>query len=173
MVRGLAGKAGSESTAMTNAVMTLIAIACIAVLMGNRIDYNSYRRSDRDYRAMLASLKDDKDTLYVADTFTFQVAYRYDVFRPYSPGSLDNFVTVGSWFVNSPVTRGITDRYGYSNPFAALAGKSSVGKSVLLIDNMYKDEKLKYLTDHYGKASAYKALEKYGFTGYLVEVGSN
>lgn len=173
MTRGLSEKAGMENTAMTNAVMTLIAIACLSVLLGNRLDYNSYRRSSQDYRAMFDSLKDDKDTLYVADTFTFQEAHKYDVFRPYSQGSLDNFVAVGSWFVNSPITRGITDRYGYSNPFAALAGKDSVGKSVLLIDNMYKDEKLKYLEDHYGKASAYKALDKYGFTGYLVEVGSN
>ena len=173
MTGGLSEKPGFESTAMADAVMTFLAIACIAVLLGNRLDYNSYRRNEQDYRAMLESLKDDKDTLYVADTFTFQRAYRYDVFRPYGQGSLDNFVTVGSWLVNSPITRGITDRYGYSNPFAALAGKDSVGKSVLLIDNMYKDEKLKYLNDHYDMASAYKAFDKYGFTGYLVEVGNS
>ncbi len=170
---GLSEKADTKTGYMANSILTLIAIACIAVLLGNRLDYNSYKRSEQDYRAMLNSLKEDKDTLYVADTFTFQLAYRYDVFRPYAQGSLDNFVTVGSWFVNSPVTRGITDRYGYSNPFAALAGKDSVGKSVLLIDNMYKDEKLKYLNDHYDRASAYKAFDKYGFAGYLVEVGDS
>lgn len=173
ITRGLSEKAGLETDYMVNSVLTLIAVTCIAVLLGNRLDYNSYRRDEQDYRTMLESLKNDKDTLYVADTFTFQRAYRYDVFKPYGQGSLDNFVTVGSWFVNSPITRGITDRYGYSNPFAALAGKDSVGKSVLLIDNMYKDEKLKYLNDHYDRASAYKAFDKYGFCGYLVEVGNS
>ena len=168
---GLTEKAGPEAGYMVGSILTLVAVACIAVLLGNRLDYNSYKRSEQDYRAMLDSLMYDKDTLYVADTFTFQSACRYDVFRPYAQGSLDNFVTVGSWFVNSPITRGITDRYGYSNPFTALAGKDSVGKSVLLIDNMYKDEKLKFLDDHYDKAYAYKAFDKYGFTGYLVEVG--
>ena len=172
MTRGLSEKAGAETGSMVGAVLCLIAVACIAALLGNRFDYNSYRRGGQDYRAMLDSLKDDKETLYVADTFTFQEACKYDVFRPYAQGSLDNFVTVGSWFINSPITRSITDRYGYSNPFAALAGKDSVGKSVLLIDNMYKDEKLEYLNDHYDRASAYKALDKYGFTGYLVEVGA-
>lgn len=162
---------GHGNTAMANAVITLIAIAAIAALLGNRLDNNAYRRGEQDYHAMLSSLKDDKDTLYIADTFTFQEAYKYDVFRPYGQGSLDNFVAVGSWFVNSPITRGITDRYGYSNPFKALAGRDSVGKSVLLIDNMYLDEKLEYLKDHYDKASARKTLDKYGFAGYLVDVG--
>ena len=172
-VKGLTDKPSLESTAMVNAVLTFIAIACIAVLLGNRFDYNSYKRSGRDYRGLFSSIREDKDTLYIADTFTFQEAYKYDVFRPFNQGDLDNFVAVGSWFVNSPITRAITDRYGYSNPFAALAGKDSVGKSVLLIDNMYKDEKLEYLKDHYDKASAFKALDKCGFTGYLVEVGGN
>ena len=171
MTKGLAEKVSEGNTFAVNAVLTFIVVTCIAVLLGNRLDYNAYKRSGQDYDSMLASLKDDKDTLYIADTFTFQEACKYDVFRPYEQGSLDNFVTVGSWFVNSPVTRGITDRYGYSNPFAALVGKDSVGKSVLLIDNMYLDRKLKYLEDHYDKAFAYKALDKFGFTGYLIEVG--
>ncbi len=166
-VKGLLDKpAAGENLSMVRAVVTLMAVFCIAALLGNRFDYNSYKRSDTDYHAMLGSLKDNKDTLYIADTFTFQKAYRYDVFRPYEQGSLDNFAAVGSWFVNSPITKRITEKYGYSNPFTALAGKDSVDKSVLLIDNMYFNEKLTYLRDHYGDIDLEKTAEEFGFTIY-------
>ena len=146
-----------NDTADMNVAAVFIAIACLTVLAGNRLEYNRYLRNGDDHRTFLDSLKDDKDTLYVTDTFTFQNAFKYDVFRAYRVGSLDNYASVGSWFVNSPITKQVTEKYGYENPFAALAGVSGASGNkgkVILADNMYLDEKLLYLKEHYGEYGA-------------------
>ena len=173
----------------------VVILSCISVLLGNRLDYNKYVREMPDYSGFFKSISGDKDTLYIADTFTFQYAYKYDVFKSYGEGSLDNFVVVGSWFVNSPLTRGITTRYGYSNPVRALAMVSDAEaeaqtaaeenteedglktKRVVLVDNMYPEEKLLYINEHYGdlykKQHVERAFDKgpdeYGLQQYIVK----
>ncbi|MCR5790251.1 MAG: hypothetical protein K6G83_10240 [Lachnospiraceae bacterium] len=127
--------------------LCLVLTGCLTVLLGNRFAYNAYKREEPAYHQFLAEIAEDKNTLYVADTFTFQRAYRYDVFRPFKEGSLSNFVTVGSWFSNSPVTDGVLNPFGYKNPFEALAAGD---ERVLLVDNLYSGEKLLYLQEHYG-----------------------
>lgn len=149
----------------------LIAVACIAVLLGNRFDYNEYRRTEPPYRDFLKSLSKDEDTLYIADTFTFQEAYKYDVFRPYENGDLKNYVAVAGWFVNSPITRSITRSFGYENPYTALAGISedgSTGGNVILVDNMFTAQKLEYLKEHYGDYSIEELPGRDGFALYRV-----
>ena len=146
--------------------MVMIILAAVGVLLTNRFDYNEWKR-EPEYRSYLASINADKDTLHVADTFTFQRAYRFDVFRPYSEGSLDNFVAVGSWFMNSPVTKRITEHYGYSNPYEALAAGSD---NVILIDNGYAKEKLEFLNAHYaGSYELTDEKEEMGFTTYKIK----
>ena len=135
-------------------IFVLLAASCAASLLGNRLDYNSQKREKPDYRTFFDHIGNDKDTLYIADTFSFQYAYRYDVFKPYREGDMNNFAAVGSWFVNSPITKTITQNYGYDNPFRALAFGGSVysdGGKVILVDNMYADQKLEYLSEHYGE----------------------
>lgn len=142
--------------------VVLVAIACVTVLVGNRLEYNAYKRNAPDYRAFLEE-KCSGDTLCIADTFTFQKAYKYDVFKPYAEGSLRSFAAVGSWYVNSPVTKKITGRFGYDNPFAALAYG---GGDVILVDNMYADEKLEYLREHYTERGFVELSSDHGLTQY-------
>nr|MCR5733939.1 hypothetical protein [Lachnospiraceae bacterium] len=139
-------EAGNDMQGITVFCIVLLTAAGAGVLFGNRLEYNSYKRTEPPYRDFCAYLSDNEDKLFIADTFTFQMAYRYDVFRPYKNGALDNFVTVGSWFANSPVTKDITRRYGYDNPYEALA---SGDDKVILADNMYPEEKTEFLNEHY------------------------
>lgn len=88
----------------------------------------------------------DKESLYIADTFTFQNVHKYEVFNTFEEGELDNFVTCGSWYLNSPITKRITNSYGYSNPFEALR----LGKeNIYLLDNQGVECKTLFLTEHY------------------------
>ena len=133
---------------------SFMVLSTVAVLLGNRFDYNDYcRQHGNNYDEFFEMINEHKDKLYVADTFTFQDAYKYDVFKTYEEGYMDNFVTVGSWFVNSPITRRITENYGYANPFRALV---SCNNDVILVDNMYPIEKMKYLTTHYSDVYEFK-----------------
>lgn len=165
------GSKGVVDNGAAACVIALLVVACFAVLLGNRFEYNDYRRNAPSYRDFLEGLSNDEDTLYIADTFTFQRAYRFDVLKPYAEGSLKNFAAVGSWFVNSPVTKRITLSFGYENPYTALAGVpdgGSEGGNVVLVDNMYTSEKLKYLNEHYGDYSFEELPGRDGFALYRV-----
>lgn len=147
-------------------MIIFVCVACLTVLLGNRFDHNDHKRSSLDHEAFFEYIKEHKDTLYVADTFTFQEMDKYNVFIPRGYGSLDNFVTVGSWYVNSPVTKQLTEKYGYSNPFEALAAASD---KVVLVDNRSTKEKLTYLCEHYGEYELTELPEQCGFKMYRVE----
>lgn len=153
-------------------IIVLLTISCLTVLLGNRLDYNAYRRSTQDYRAFLENTGASDDVLYIADTFTFQKAYRYDVFKPYAQGSLRNFAAVGSWYVNSPITKQITGRFGYDNPYLAFANVADdQGKKgeVILVDNMYVNEKMEFLKEHYSACEAEEIGEEFGFKMYRIK----
>ena len=172
---GISGR-GSSAPVFTGGTMAgiivLLAISCLTVLLGNRLDYNAYRRSAQDYRAFLENTGASYDVLYITDTFTFQEAYRYDVFKPYAQGSLRNFAAVGSWYVNSPITKQITGRFGYGNPYLALAKVADdQGKNgeVILVDNMYVNEKMEFLKEHYGACEAEEIGEEFGFKMYRIK----
>ncbi len=124
---------------------TLVAFFNIGLLFNNQFAYRADQREEPHYAAQLAALREEKDTLFVMDMFTFQRAYQYDVFIACPAGSLDNAVLAGSWFVNSPITRAITQSYGYANPFEALEKGSG---DVVLLDNCYPEEKAQYLSEH-------------------------
>ena len=127
-------------------VISICVFLNIGLLLGNRFDYEAYKREMPDYKGVFSEMDNNRDKLFVADTFTFQEAYKYDVFKSFGLGSLDNFVAVGSWYVNSPITRSILSQYGYSNPYEAL-GENDV--NVVLVDNCYPEEKAKFLGEHY------------------------
>ena len=149
--------------------VVILLTACLTVFLGNRFDYNNHRRTQPEYREFFAQMRQNKDVLYIADTFTFQYAYRYDVFRPYEEGSLSNFAAVGSWFVNSPVTKDITRKYGYDNPFRAIAGVGNEGAGkVYLVDNMYLKEKMTYLKEHYREYEPVEEQESHGLKIYSI-----
>ncbi|MBR4718934.1 MAG: hypothetical protein IKP31_01685 [Lachnospiraceae bacterium] len=147
--------------------LILLIIACITMFLGNRFEYNDYMRSDTpEYREFLENAGKDEDILYVADTFTFQKAFRFDVFKPYAENSRGNIVTAGNWYVNCPVTKKITRKFGYDNPIEALA---SGDENVILVDNVFAEKKLEYINEHYGECSLKELPEKHGFRMYRVE----
>lgn len=141
---------------MQGMLLVLLLFFQMGLLLKNQFDYQDYLRNAPDYRAQTACMQADKETLFVLDTFTFQQAYRYEVFRAYPCGTLDNVVSVGSWFSNSPITKTVTEKYGYTNPFEAL---ESGTEDVVLIDNCYPEKKALYLSEHTQKTYEAKFLE--------------
>ncbi|MCR5507386.1 MAG: hypothetical protein K6F34_01730 [Lachnospiraceae bacterium] len=149
-------------------MIMITAAACLGTLLGNRFDYNDHRRNAPDYTAFFEDIKEHKDTLYVGDTFTFQEMGRYDVFKPYGTGELDSFVTVGSWYGNTPPVKQLMGRYGYTNPFDALAKGAGEG-NVILVDNLFADKKLTFLNEHYGSFSLNEQPAAYGLDMYRIK----
>lgn len=146
----------------------LLLFVCIGALLGNTFEYQAHFRKEPDYHEFVSEMNLQKDTLYIADTFTFQTSTKYDVFRAAKQGELDNFVSVGSWFLNSPITKQITNRFGYQNPFDALKS----GKQVLLLDNYYAEQKELFLEEHTGKQYDFtKTGSEFGYDHYEVRAG--
>ncbi len=144
--------------------IAVIVFCNVGLLLGNRFTYEKDKRELPDYKAIFNEMQCSKDTIYIADTFTFQEAYKYDVFEPFKEGQLDNFVAVGSWYVNSPVTDGILGKFSYENPFDALASGSDC---VTLVDNCYVKEKMLFVKEHKGKDLEPKLIKNaYGFDLY-------
>ena len=142
-------------------------IVIIIVLIGlnglkyieNSNDYLSYADTNEKIVRELDEISKDKDSLYVADTFTFQNVFKYEVFDTFEEGELSNFVTCGSWYINSPITKRVTRQYGYENPFEALRSESD---NVYLLDNTGVEYKTLFLKEHYGKVVEAEKIENRG-----------
>lgn len=122
-----------------------IFLSVIGVRLGNEFDYRKFQRSRKEYDVLLEHMENNKDILYVADTFTLINPDKYKIFAATSEGSLSNFVNCGGWYMNSPVLKKLTLNYGYENPFIALESR---GDNVVLIDNCYPERKLNYCREH-------------------------
>ena len=125
----------------------------------NTNDYVSLYETNEKMLRELKEISMDKDSLYVADTFTFQNVFKYEVFDTFEEGELSNFVTCGSWYINSPITKRVTRQYGYENPFEALRSESN---NVYLLDSTGVESKTLFLTEHYGKVVEAEKLENRG-----------
>ena len=138
----------------------------------NGKDYNSWQSENAPVLRELDEIALDKESLYIADTFTFQNVFKYVVFEPFAEGQLGNFVTCGSWYLNSPVTKTITKKYGYDNPFMALR---SGDNNVYLLDNTGVACKTLFLTEHYDKVYKAEKVENRGGIDvyHVVEDDSN
>lgn len=168
---GTSGESAPENetsvTDMQGMLLVLLLFFQMGLFLKNQFDYQDYLRSAPDYRAQTACMQENKDTLFVLDTFTFQQAYRYEVFRAYPCGALDNAVSAGSWFSNSPITKTITEKYGYTNPFDAL--EKGAG-DVILVDNCYPAQKAMYLSEHTERTYEAEFLEtRNGFDSYRMK----
>lgn len=134
---------------------------------GNINEYNSVKDDYILAKEELKCIREDKDTLYVFDTFTFQNSFKYDVFNANKENEYDNLVSCGSWFMNSPVTKRVCEKYGYSNPYDALINNSG---NAVLIDNFYPKEKALFLSEHYDRLfKSVKIDSEYGFDHYIME----
>ena len=150
-----------------NDVTVAASIALYIVFIGmsgllyisNMKDYSSFTSKNAGILRELDEISNDKESLYIGDTFTFQNVHRYEVFNTFNQGQLDNFVTCGSWYINSPITKNITKKYGYDNPFDALR---SGNDNVYLLDNTSPECKTLFLTEHYDKVYTAEKLENRG-----------
>ena len=127
------------------AVIIVLAVAGAAGRLGNEFDYREYQEREQNFGVLQMYMAEEKDTLFVADALTVQDMYKYDVFNALSEGSLDNFVTTGSWLSASPILRNLVAKYGYADPFDALLKGAD---KVILIDNCYPDQKATFLSEH-------------------------
>lgn len=118
----------------------------VLMYFGNIKSYSEWKSSNENIVTETLKFSEDKDTLYIGDTFTFQNAFKYKLFDVFEEGSLGNFVTCGSWYLNSPITKQITRSYGYENPFDAI---KSGADNVLLLDNTGVACKTLFLNEHY------------------------
>lgn len=115
---------------------------------GNRTDYANSQTLIEDKEASMKCFEDNQDTLFIIDTFTYQNAYKYDLFKPVKPNSMRNVVSCGSWFLNSPITKTVCGNFGYMNPYEALMDENG---SAVLLDSYFPNEKALFLTEHYNK----------------------
>lgn len=127
------------------ATVIIIAVGLIGQRLSNEFEYQEYQRSETNFPVLQMYMEEESDKLFVADTFTVGGWYKYDVFAPMKVGSLKNFVTTGGWSTGSPIDHGIVEKYGYYDPFDALARGDG---DVILIDNHCPDRKAIYLSDH-------------------------
>lgn len=130
----------------------LLYMANVSACQDNKAMYEPVLRE-------LAEIGGDTESLYIADTFTFNDVYKYEVFNVLGEGTLSNYCNCGSWYMNSPITKAVTERYGYSNPFAALR---SGNENVYLMDNGNTECKTLFLTEHYDKVYEAEMFEKRG-----------
>ena len=148
---------GGNKNDLTMAAGIVISIVLIGLngllYMRNTSDYSAYQAEQLPMLNALNEMTNDKDSLYVGDTFTFQNVWKYQTFNVFEEKSLDNFVTCGSWYLNSPITKSITNKYGYENPMTAIRGGDD---NIFLLDNMNTECKTLFLTEHYDKI--YKAI---------------
>ncbi len=152
---------GSERKALLT-VMGVCTFLNVGLLLQDTFAYNRYMREEAaDAAGLTAYTMQHEDDLFLIDPFTDQTAYKYDVFRAYQEGDFKNRTYFGGWLANSPIYRGVLNRYGYSNAFQALKS-SPVNAHVYLIDSCYPEEKLLYLKEHYGKNLTLEAVESIG-----------
>lgn len=146
-------------------VILVLLVSNVGMLLGNVFDYNEYGRSQEanGYRMLEKHVLENKDTLFIYDTFSMSGVYKYRVFEPCHKGQYDNMISCGGWTTNTPITNGILSEYGYENPFEALAAGS---ENVILIDNQRVQNKVKYLEEHYGDNYCIEPLESIG--GYCL-----
>ena len=149
---------GGNKNDITMPVCLLLAVVLIGAngvaYKENITDFSANYDANQAMLRELSEISRDKEALYIGDTFTFNDVYKYEMFTPFAIGELDNYVNCGSWYINSPITKQITNRFGFANPFAALR---SGNDNVYLLDNGNIECKLLFLEEHYDKV--YEAVE--------------
>lgn len=134
----------------------ILAVGIISSRLGNEFEYQEFLRQSSDYDSFISYLEENKDTLFVADVFTMINYGKYDVFSPAKKGQFDNLLQTDSVFVaNTPVNESIAAKYGYADPYEALA---SGDDKVILADNVSPDVELTFLNEH-GDKKEYRLID--------------
>lgn len=149
----------NEQVAFSNKVMHItgsfiMALAVITIgfnalnYFTSQSDYHTNKKKCEREINEFHRMSQDKEHLYVVDTFTFQNSFKYEVFNPTTEGEYSNIVYSGSWFTNSPVANNVCKRFRYNNPYDAIIRSRG---DVLLEDRDYVEYKQKYIKEHYNK----------------------
>ncbi len=139
-------EANVERNAMPAVFLFVMIFAVANMRMTNEFEYQDYLRSSPDYDLFIAYARENKNSLFVADTFTIHNYGKYDIFSPSSFGQFDNLVYSGEcWTTGYPVEQSVLGRYGYDNSFVALMDRS---ETVVLADNMHSNNKIVYCNEH-------------------------
>ncbi len=114
----------------------------------NKSDYHTSKKKCEREINEFNRMSEDKEHLYVIDTFTFQNSFKYEVFNTVEKDTLDNVISTGSWFTNSPTANAICSKYGYRNPYDALICSRG---NVYLEDSDFTEYKEQFFKEHYNK----------------------
>lgn len=137
----------NDITLPLSIVLSIIVICLNGLLyMSNNNDFLSNSAEAIPMLREMDQMSKDEESLYIADTFTFQNVHKYVLFDTFKEGELDNFITCGSWYLNSPITKADTKKFGYENPFDALRSSAD---NVYLLDNANVACKTLFLNEHY------------------------
>ena len=135
----------APSAALRYSITAVLLFTIISARLTNEFEYRSYQRSTFDRDTVVSYMEQNKDKLFVTDTFTLQSYDRYNVFGAAKKGQFDNMTLVGGSYTNSPMDKKILNSYGHENPFEALESRD---ENVILIDNLFADKKLQYCNEH-------------------------
>ena len=148
-------------TPLIHCAIILLVASVIYLRLGNEFSYREYERAGYDYDELVSYMEQNKDRLFVADTFTMLEYDKYDIFGAARPGQFDNFLQTDSVLMaNSPLNIAIGKKYGYEDPFDALSARD---KKVILVDALSPDTELTFCNEH-GDGGEYR-LEKSGDAG--------
>lgn len=147
---------------LVHCIMAVLLFALFTMRLTNEFEYQGYKRMMFDQQALIEFMKDNKDSLFVADAFTLQNLDKYNVFIASEKGQFENLTMSGGSYCNSPLDKRIVRSFGYENPFMALEGHDD---HVILIDNIFPDKKVQYCNEH-GDGTGYQ-LDKLGSVGGL------
>ncbi|MDL2254005.1 hypothetical protein LJC49_08070, partial [Ruminococcaceae bacterium OttesenSCG-928-I18] len=125
---------------------TLLLFACVPFLQAQYTQSRDYWESRPPRAAEIDALAEDKEHLYLLDSYLVDAANGYDVWHTRPAGYFSNLVFVGSWLMGSPFQEDTLHRYGLENPYRDAVGR----EEVLLADFYYRELKEDYLREHYG-----------------------
>ncbi len=129
-----------------SAVFAMIFVCMAGSRLANEFSYQEYMRSAPHYEELEGYMADNKDKVFVADTFTMIDLDKYKVFTTGRAARHENMLYTGSALTtHSPVEKRILERYGYKDPMDALAARSG---NVILIDNNSPWAKVQYCDEH-------------------------
>lgn len=129
-----------------SAVTALLLMCMIGSRLANEFDYQEYKRSAPHYEELEQYMADNKDTVFVADTFTMIDIDKYKVFTTGPLGRHENLLYTGSALTTkSPVEEKILKKFGYDTPLDALASRDD---NVILVDNRSPWAKVWYCDEH-------------------------
>lgn len=141
---------GGNKDDITHISVVVLAVVIVIfngmLYISNHEDFKAWKTEHAPIVRELDLMSEDKDAVYVFDTFTLQNLHKYDLFRVFPQGYYSNIFPSGSWYLGTPVTDGELNKYGYSNPFEALRDTEA---EVYLIDNGRVDNKITFLNEHY------------------------